>query len=95
MAQTAQGGGHHHLEVTTPGGVPELWRCGTEGRGQWAWWGWAGVGLDHGHPAFWLTWATLGEEELSRAASTVVVPKVMPSYFRGNYSRYKEHNNSI
>lgn len=40
-------------------------------------------------------WATLGEEELSRAASTVVVPKVMPSYFRGNYSRYKEHNNSI
>ena len=20
-------------------------RCGTEGRGQWAWWGWAGFGL--------------------------------------------------
>jgi len=25
------------------GGVQELWRCGTEGRGQW---GWLGVGLD-------------------------------------------------
>ena len=32
--------------VTIPGGVPELWVCGTEGHGQWAWWGWAGVGLD-------------------------------------------------
>ena len=20
--------------------------CGTEGHGQWAWWGWVGVGLD-------------------------------------------------
>ena len=30
--------------VTIPGGVPEPWRCGTEGRGQWAWWG--GLGLD-------------------------------------------------
>jgi len=29
----AQGGGG----VTVPGGVQELWRCGTEGRGQWAW----------------------------------------------------------
>ncbi len=28
--------------VTIPGGVQELWRCGTEGRGQWAWWGWVG-----------------------------------------------------
>ena len=28
----AQGGGG----VSIPGGVPELWRCGTEGRGQWA-----------------------------------------------------------
>ena len=28
--------------------------------------------------------------------STQVVPKVMsPIYFYGNYSRYKEHNNSI
>jgi len=24
--------------VTVPGGVSELWRCGTEGCGQWAWW---------------------------------------------------------
>ena len=31
--------------VTISGGVPELWRYGTEGCGQWAWWGWAGVGL--------------------------------------------------
>ena len=31
MAQAAQGGGG----VTIPGGVAELWRCGTEGRGQW------------------------------------------------------------
>ena len=23
--------------VTIPGGVPEPWGCGTEGRGQWAW----------------------------------------------------------
>ena len=29
----AQGGGG----VTIPGGVPEPWGCGTEGRGQWAW----------------------------------------------------------
>jgi len=32
--------------VTVPGGVPEPWRCGTEGRGQWAWWD--GLGLDLG-----------------------------------------------
>ncbi len=38
VAQAAQGGGG----VTVPGGVQEPWRCGTEGRGQWAWWGWAG-----------------------------------------------------
>ena len=31
--------------VTVPGGVSEPWGCGTEGRGQWAWWGWVGVGL--------------------------------------------------
>jgi len=24
--------------VTVPGGGPEPWRCGTEGRGQWAQW---------------------------------------------------------
>ena len=29
--------------VTVPGGVPELWGCGTEGCGQWAW-GVGGVG---------------------------------------------------
>ena len=32
----AHGGGG----VTVPGGVQEPWRCGTEGRGQWAWWKW-------------------------------------------------------
>jgi len=32
----AQGGG----AVTVPGGVQEPCRCGTEGRGEWAWWGW-------------------------------------------------------
>jgi len=36
----AQGGG----ALTVPGGAQELWRCGTEGRGQWAWWD--GLGLD-------------------------------------------------
>ena len=29
----AQGDG----AVTVPVDVPELWRCGTEGRGQWRW----------------------------------------------------------
>ena len=29
----AQGGGG----IAIPRGVPEPWRCGTEGRGQWAW----------------------------------------------------------
>ena len=37
LAQAAQGSGG----VTVPGGVQEVWRCGTEGHGQWAWWGWA------------------------------------------------------
>ena len=32
--------------VTVPGGVSELWRCGTEGCGQWA--RWAGVGALRG-----------------------------------------------
>jgi len=36
----AQGGG----AVTVPGGVPEPCGCGTEGRGQGAWWGWAAGG---------------------------------------------------
>jgi len=27
------------------GGVQGTWRCGTEGRGQWAWWGGLTVGL--------------------------------------------------
>jgi len=31
--------------VTLPGGVPELWGRGTEGRGQWAWWDGTGVGV--------------------------------------------------
>jgi len=35
----AQGGGG----VTVPGGAQEQWGCGTEGRGQWVWWGGAGV----------------------------------------------------
>ena len=37
VAQAAQGGGG----VTVPGGVEEPCGCGTEGRGQWVWWGWA------------------------------------------------------
>jgi len=37
VAQAAQGGGG----VTVPGGVEEPCGCGTEGRGQWARWGWA------------------------------------------------------
>ena len=39
-AQAAQGSGG----VTVPGGVQEACRCGTEGHGGWAWWGWVGVG---------------------------------------------------
>ena len=38
VAQAAQGGGG----VTVHGGVQEPWRCGIEGCGQWAWWGWIG-----------------------------------------------------
>ena len=34
---------HREWGVTIPGGVPEPWGCGTEGRGQWAW-GVGGVG---------------------------------------------------
>ena len=30
--------------LTVPGGVPEPWRCDTEGRSQQAWWGWVGLG---------------------------------------------------
>ena len=40
VAQAAQGGDG----VTILGGVQEPWRRGTEGRGKWARWGWAGVG---------------------------------------------------
>ena len=32
--------------VTVPEGVPEPQRCGTEGCGQWAWWGWAGLDVE-------------------------------------------------
>ena len=42
LGWAAQGGGG----VTVLGGIPELWGCGTEGRGQWARWG--GLGLDLG-----------------------------------------------
>ena len=34
LERAAQGGGR----VTIAGGVQELWRRGTEGHGQWAWW---------------------------------------------------------
>ena len=37
----AQGGGG----VTIPGGVQGPWGCGTEGCGQWTWWGVLGLGL--------------------------------------------------
>ena len=37
MAQAAHGGGG----ITAFGGVQELDGCGTEGCGQWMWWGWA------------------------------------------------------
>ena len=30
--------------VTILGGAPEPWRCGSGGRGQWAWWGVLGLG---------------------------------------------------
>jgi len=33
MEQAVRGGGG----VTIPGGVPELWRCGSEGCGRWGW----------------------------------------------------------
>lgn len=36
--RTAQG----KSGVTIPGGTQELCGCGTEGPGQWAWWGWVG-----------------------------------------------------
>ena len=36
LAQAAQG----YDAVTVHGSVQEPWRCGTEGRGQWAQWGW-------------------------------------------------------
>lgn len=41
--QAAKGGG----VVTIPGGGfhSGIWRCGTEGRVHWPWWGWLGVGL--------------------------------------------------
>ena len=35
LAQAAQGVGG----VLIPGGIQGTWRCGTEGHGQWAWWG--------------------------------------------------------
>ena len=47
VAQAAQGGGG----VTIPGGAQETRGYGTEGRGQWAWWGWADGG------ARWSQWS--------------------------------------
>jgi len=41
LAGAARGGGGD----TVPGGVQEPCRCGTEGRGQWAWWVGLTVGL--------------------------------------------------
>ena len=38
VAQGAQGSGG----VTIPGGAEEPCGWDTEGRGQWAWWGWIG-----------------------------------------------------
>ena len=40
LEQSAQGSGG----VTVTRGVQGLCGCGTEGRGQWAWWGGLGVG---------------------------------------------------
>jgi len=42
--QSGSGTAAREWGVTIPGGVPEPWGCGTEGRGQWAWGG--GLGLD-------------------------------------------------
>ena len=42
--QLAQAQLPRNAGVTVPGGVPEPWRCGTEGRGQWARWGGLGLG---------------------------------------------------
>ena len=44
LAQAAQEGDGHWITVT--GDAQELWRCGTVGYDQWAWWGWEGVGLN-------------------------------------------------
>ena len=42
VARAAQGGG----AVTIPGSVQEPCGCGTEGCGQWAWWGELKAGRD-------------------------------------------------
>ena len=42
LEQATQGGS----KLTIPGGVREQGGCGTEGQGQWSWWGWVGIGLD-------------------------------------------------
>ena len=41
--QSGSGTAGQGVGVTIPGGVPQLWECGTEGWGQWAWGG-GGVG---------------------------------------------------
>lgn len=52
MDQAAQGGDR----VTVPGDVPEPHTCGTEGRGQCAWWGWVEVRPDHLRDLFQPEW---------------------------------------
>ena len=46
--------------------IPAACGCGAEGRGQWAWLGWA----DGWARTFWLAWAAVSEEELLLAAYT-------------------------
>jgi len=41
---------------TIPGGAPEPWGCGTEGRGQWAWWDGLGFGDLGGLPTLMIPW---------------------------------------
>jgi len=41
MEWASQGSGR----AIIPRGVPEVWRCGTEGGGQWVWWDGLGLNL--------------------------------------------------
>ena len=51
--------------VTVPGGAQELWRCGTEGCGQWARWG--GLGLNSG---IWEVFSNLHDSKKSHCWHT-------------------------